>query len=441
MAHGRMHPSQAAVHRSRCSHWHGGGAAGFQFCCRARWQQERRLTWARAEPGNRPILSDRCGHCAARRALTDHCAFLFCVAMFHSRLKDHPLTYNTRKWYSRSQYPSWLVAVLIALIILQQIVIYMASSQECHKEHAAGGGAALVSPLQLNRAAASNCAPCALCPSCGSAAATEAAVAVASAAATNQMVRYPEYCSERMRGPESYDTARYPTIEQSHLMGMTAKTLAGVSLSSLPSRCSPAFQSRQRSYFHRVYLRGGRPDKATLMCTSEDFILDHYARISPNPNKVLFEVGANKGFDLVELYARWTNFTTNLVWRTAGKTLHPGQLKGCSCCVVCLHFCPRALQRSLSSLSSLPCTDWFLVCVLVFFMKFKAVLGTQTSIVTCFLWYTHSSPCLPLWIPYDCSMHLFHSVIYTYTRLLSRDQRHKRKRLSWQENQAMKRRT
>jgi FkbM family methyltransferase len=50
--------------------------------------------------------------------------------------------------------------------------------------------------------------------------------------------------------------------------------------------------------------------------------LHHYAGISPNPDKVLFDIGANKGYDLGLYYSLWTNWTKNIIWQHT--KLHPG---------------------------------------------------------------------------------------------------------------------
>ena len=78
----------------------------------------------------------------------------------------------------------------------------------------------------------------------------------------------------------------------------------------------------QESHFRNRMLKGSIPLEGPIGCQDCEDLLDLFHLLSPSPDKVFVEIGANKGYDLLSLYERWTNFTTNLVWLRTG--LPPG---------------------------------------------------------------------------------------------------------------------
>lgn len=152
-----------------------------------------------------------------------------------------------------------------------------------------------------------------------------AAVAISQTqAACEPAVQYSSFCQERVRSAESYDSGRYLDFAGGQALALEIATKAGVFIKQAPARCDLDFAAKQLSFFHAHYLHGEVPAEGPLLCQEDDFLLDHLALISPNPDKTFLEVGANKGYDLVEIYDRWTNFTRNMVWQRVGKKLHPG---------------------------------------------------------------------------------------------------------------------
>jgi FkbM family methyltransferase len=88
------------------------------------------------------------------------------------------------------------------------------------------------------------------------------------------------------------------------------------------STCTPEFSQIQEKHFLERMLNALIPLEGPIGCQECDDVLDLFSRLSPCPHKTFVEIGANKGYDLLSLYTRWTNFSTNLVWMRTG--LPPG---------------------------------------------------------------------------------------------------------------------
>jgi FkbM family methyltransferase len=137
--------------------------------------------------------------------------------------------------------------------------------------------------------------------------------------------KYPNFCVDRMRLATVNDEMRYISVSQAIQVAKEEAERRKILIIDTPNEngCTAKFSTKQSQFFDKYYVTANKniPLHGPLYC-NEDFILDHFYRISPNPDKTFLEIGANKGFDLVKVYAKWTNFTVNTVWKL--HHLHPG---------------------------------------------------------------------------------------------------------------------
>ena len=124
------------------------------------------------------------------------------------------------------------------------------------------------------------------------------------------------FCKHRSRPSVEYDVSRYQMKVENLLQKIRSKSV------KFESSCTEEFSNLQEQHFLNRMLHAQIPIEGPIGCQECDDLLDLFSRLSPYPDKVFVEIGANKGYDLVSLYARWTNFTTNLVWMRTG--LPPG---------------------------------------------------------------------------------------------------------------------
>ena len=119
-----------------------------------------------------------------------------------------------------------------------------------------------------------------------------------------------------MREAVEHDTSRYAAQTEE-----LTKRIASTWKKFEPT-CTDEFASQQENHFRNRMLQGQIPLEGPIGCQECDDLLDLFHLLSPSPTKTFVEVGANKGYDMVSVYKRWTNFTTNLVWLRTG--LPPG---------------------------------------------------------------------------------------------------------------------
>lgn len=140
--------------------------------------------------------------------------------------------------------------------------------------------------------------------------------------------KYPEFCSDHARSSVKEDAALYMDASSAIKASVSKAKQRHLNPAKSPNydqnaECSTEFARKQLQYFQTYYVHANQniPLHGPLYC-NEDFVVDHFADISPDPGKTFVEIGANKGFDLVKIYSRWTNFTVNTVWKL--NHLHPG---------------------------------------------------------------------------------------------------------------------
>ncbi len=128
---------------------------------------------------------------------------------------------------------------------------------------------------------------------------------------------YPSFCAQRSRSSTPQDSERWR-----RKAAAAASSLLPSKGDGFPTQCSTTFSMAQLQFYQTHLTDPHIPQVGPLYCFDFSDLVSAYHGIDPDPDKVVFDIGANKGFFTVDIYAKFTNFSVNSVWKTHG--LKPG---------------------------------------------------------------------------------------------------------------------
>ena len=96
-----------------------------------------------------------------------------------------------------------------------------------------------------------------------------------------------QFCKQRTRAPTPYDKTRFSAQVEAVRQRITS------TWKPFEQNCTPEFANMQESHFRNRMLKGSIPLEGPIGCQDCEDLLDLFHLLSPSPDKVFVEIGAN----------------------------------------------------------------------------------------------------------------------------------------------------